>query len=575
MTHFLTPEAARDGARGLTLAHPHIALCDDPLFLWSRDRAPVRRVGLVSGGGSGHEPLHTGLLGPGGLDAVAPGEVFASPHARQIVGASMAAAGASDGGVLHIVKNYTGDRVNFSLAADQLRAEGYEVAQVVVDDDVATSGSAAGRRGTAATVVVEKLLGAAADRGTDLAGLADLGTRIAACSRSLAVAARAHTSPSTRRTAFTLGQEIDYGAGIHGERGARTINSLRPTEFVVRRMLTDLLDSVTAGREGVILLVNGLGATTELELRAISALAHACLVEQGVEVAVVAAGTYTAALDTSGFSLTLTALSPGWLDLWCAPARTPLHLPGATAPPTARTTGPDFVRRTPVRRTRTRGRRDVLERLGAICATVHADLTHLDQRAGDGDFGDNFTSGVTRAVARAREDGTAGMTALAEAFTTHVGGTSGPLFGILFQHLAVALGDEEHADTAALAAACTAAAEDIGRIGGARVGDRTLLDALVPAAESLTASARSRRAAPLTAAALAAVKGAHRTAGLTARRGRSSYVGDHATGVADPGAIAVALICAALAETYEPTHATRLPGPSHIAVLAPSTEAVD
>ncbi|MFF2845686.1 dihydroxyacetone kinase subunit DhaK [Streptomyces sp. NPDC058001] len=573
MTHFLTPEAARDGARGLTLAHPHIALCEDPLFLWSRDRAPVRRVGLVSGGGSGHEPLHTGLLGPGGLDAVAPGEVFASPHARQIVGASMAAAGDANGGVLHIVKNYTGDRVNFAIAADQLRAEGYEVAQVVVDDDVATSGSAAGRRGTAATVVVEKLLGAAADRGTDLDGLADLGTRVAACSRSLAVAARAHTSPSTRRTAFTLGQEIDYGAGIHGERGARTINSLRPTEFVVRRMLTDLLDSVTAGREGVILLVNGLGATTELELRAISALAHGCLVEQGVEVAVVAAGTYTAALDTAGFSLTLTALSPGWLDLWCAPAKTPLHLPGATAPPTARTTGPVFVRRTPA--ARTQGRRDVLERLATICATVHTDLTNLDQRAGDGDFGDNFTSGVTRAVTRAREDDTAGMTALADAFTTHVGGTSGPLFGILFQHLALALGDEAHADTAALAAACAAAVADIARIGGARVGDRTLLDALAPAADSLEASARSGRAAPLTSAAVAAIKGAHRTAELTARRGRSSYVGDHAIGVADPGAIAVALICTALAEIHEPTQATRLPGPSHITFPAPSPEPTD
>jgi len=175
--------------RGFAKAHHGLVeLHTDPLFVLARDRHPGRRVGLVSGGGSGHEPMHVGLVGQGMLDAAVPGRVFASPHNRQIYQASRAAAG--EAGILHIVKNYTGDRINFGIAAERLKADGIHVARVLVDDDLATDDPEAGtgRRGTAATIVVEKLLGAAADEGLGLEQLEATGRRVVAHSRSIAVA---------------------------------------------------------------------------------------------------------------------------------------------------------------------------------------------------------------------------------------------------------------------------------------------------------------------------------------------------------------------------------------------------
>ncbi|MEV4000267.1 dihydroxyacetone kinase subunit DhaK [Streptomyces halstedii] len=560
MAFFALPDAARSAALGLTYAYPHIAVRDEPLFLRSLDRHPGRRVGLVSGGGSGHEPLHVGLLGRGGLDAVAPGAISASPHARQITAASMAAA--VDDKVLHIVKNYTGDRVNFGLAAEQLREAGIAVETVLVDDDLATAGSGAGRRGTGATLIVEKLLGAAADQGTGLAELAELGARIVSRSRSLAVTARAHTSHTTRKPAFSLGRDYDFGAGIHGERAPHRVSALRPTTYIVRKMLDELLDPGSDTvfpdpREGVILLVNGLGGTPELELLGISALAVEILAEQGVTVAAVPTGSYVTAQDTAGISLTLTALDPGWLDLWSAPSQTPLRLPGPAGsytPPNADAAPRSST--TPVGP----GSRTVLERLSRLTTVIHPGLTRLDQAVGDGDFGDNWASGVHGALNRAQRDNTAGMATLADEFRENVGGTSGPLLGLVFSHLSRALGDEEKADVAALATASTEALAAISRVGGAHVGDCTLLDALAPAADALTTAAAEQNPAALTSAARAAATGAGATAEMRSRRGRSSYVGDdHTLGVPDPGAIAIAALYITMAEVYEPQHARHIP----------------
>ncbi|WP_030670713.1 dihydroxyacetone kinase family protein [Streptomyces sp. NRRL B-1347] len=579
MSYFL-PESAPvlTAARGLALAHPGIVEVNGaPLYLRARAADPGRRVALVSGGGSGHEPLHTGLLGRGGLDAVCPGEVFASPHNRQIYEAG--AAVAKSAGVLLIVKNYTGDVINFQIAAERLRHDGIPVATVLVDDDLATDSadSATGRRGTAATVVVEKLLGAAADRGASLEELQELGTRVVAQSRSVAVAARAQTSPTTTAPAFTLEPgDLDYGVGIHGERGIRTI--ARPSvDDLVRRMTDDLLDSLPEGSEDVLALVNGLGATTELELHAISSLLHDRLVERGLRPAVTVAGTYTAALDMAGFSLTLTRLDEGWVDLWTAPTETPLTLPrtvrakGAEAAPAE-----DATEQRPESTTAsagTPGSRIVLDRYAEVVGQVRDNLTKLDQLVGDGDFGDNLTGGVRRAVRLADETGVEGTAALADAFLNDVGGTSGPLFGLLFKDLAVAEpGDGQAPSVAALAEAAAAASAAINRVGGARVGDCTLVDALVPAAESLAVVAAGESTgelaeAPLTTAAQAAIRGALSTASLRPRRGRASYVGDHALGVPDPGALAVALLFMTLAEVHEPTWATRLPAPGYLTTI--------
>lgn len=308
--------------RGFTRAHADlVALHTDPIHLLARHRHPDRRVGLISGGGSGHEPLHAGFLGRGMLDAVAPGPVFTSPHNKAVLHASRAAAGPD--GVVHVVKNYTGDRINFGIAAERLRMEGVDVRRVLVDDDLATedTGTATGRRGTGATVVVEKILGAAADTGAGLDELATLGAEVAAASRSLAVASRAQTSARTGDPAFALDGELDYGVGIHGERARRSIP--RPsTEDLVARMLDEIVAGSPAGPDEVVLVVNGMGGTSLLELNALADLAATELDERGLTLTGLLAGTFVPALDMAGFSLTLTRMRPDWIPHWTAPAET-------------------------------------------------------------------------------------------------------------------------------------------------------------------------------------------------------------------------------------------------------------
>lgn len=308
---------------GLAKTYPDIVeLRTDPLFVLARERCPGRRVGLVSGGGSGHEPMHVGLVGRGMLDAAVPGRVFASPHNRQIYQASLAAAG--DAGVLHIVKNYTGDRINFGIAAERLKADGIAVARVLVDDDLATDDpeTGTGRRGTAATIIVEKLLGAAADDGLDLEQLRTVGMRVAAHSRSVAVASTAQTTLSTGAPAFEIPDgQLEYGVGIHGERSREVVARLN-FEALIDRMVSQVVDACPAGQQ-VLTIVNGLGATTPLELHGIFDAVTDRLAERGREVVGSLVGTYSPALDMHGFSITLTVIAePDWLRWWQAPAWT-------------------------------------------------------------------------------------------------------------------------------------------------------------------------------------------------------------------------------------------------------------
>lgn len=312
--------------RGFARAHPSlVGLVENPLFLHATQRSPGRRVGLVSGGGSGHEPLHIGFLGRGMLDAVAPGRIFASPHNRQIYEASRHAAGPN--GVLHIVKNYTGDRINFGIAAERLAHDGIAVRRVLVDDDIATESAdtATGRRGTAATVVVEKLLGAAADEGLGLDELAELGAAVAAASRSLAVASHAHTSIHTGLTAFTLDPgTLEYGVGIHGERAVTSID--RPLlPALIDRMCTEILDRLPRSPGQIAVIVNGLGATTQLELHTIFEIAAQVLMGKGADVAASLVGTFVPALDMHGFSLSVTGLQDEWVEWLERPVSTPSY----------------------------------------------------------------------------------------------------------------------------------------------------------------------------------------------------------------------------------------------------------
>lgn len=532
--------AVADAARGLAMAHPaDVGVVLDPLHLVALRRAPGRRVALVSGGGAGHEPMHAGFLGPGGLDAACPGLVFTSPHHGQVHAAARSTAG--PGGVLLVVKNYTGDVICFAVAAERLRAEGVAVETVLVDDDLASEGAEEGqRRGTAATVLVEKVLGAAADRGDDLPSLAALGRDVVARSRSLAVASRAQTSPATGEPAFDLAPgELERGVGIHGERSAQTVRR-PPTRELLAGMLDELLAALDTDEHGVALLVNGLGGATSLELHALRAHAGDLLAERGVRVATSLVGTFTAALDMRGFSVTLLSLREGWLELLTAPTATPSLpalpvdvepqvLPGA-ADDGGSGAGPEDPDASGAA---------VLAAWTAAFEGCRDDLTRLDQLAGDGDFGDNLASGLDRAR---RRGGT--LSGAAGAFLDEVGGSSGPLLGLLLTELAPAV--RTGAAPEDLGAALQRGARAVTRAGGAEVGDRTFLDALVPAADALLAGRSPGDAAR------AAAEGARGTSALVGRSGRSRYLGERALGAPDPGAVAVALLVVALAEVLAP-----------------------
>jgi dihydroxyacetone kinase-like protein len=318
-------DVVADALRGMAAAHPELRVDHDNRVVFRRD-APVRgKVGLVSGGGSGHEPMHAGFVGPGMLDAACAGEVFTSPVPDQVAAATKGVDGGA--GVLHIVKNYTGDVMNFEMAAELVAAESdTEVATVVTDDDVAVQDSTytAGRRGVGVTVLLEKLAGAAAEEGRPLAEVAEVARRVDAAGRSMGMALTSCTVPAAGRPTFDLPEdEMEIGIGIHGEPGRRRV-PLAPAREVAEMLVEPILaDLDLTGGDGVIAFVNGMGATPLLELYLMYAEVVAVLEKAGVGIARNLVGSYMTSLDMAGCSVTLLRADDELLRLWDAPVRTP------------------------------------------------------------------------------------------------------------------------------------------------------------------------------------------------------------------------------------------------------------
>ncbi|MEW1751855.1 dihydroxyacetone kinase subunit DhaK [Streptomyces angustmyceticus] len=311
-----------DALRGMAAAHPELVVDAENRVIVRRDAPVEGKVALLSGGGSGHEPLHGGFVGPGMLDAACPGEVFTSPVPDQMVRA--AAAVDSGSGVLFIVKNYTGDVLNFQMAAELAEDEGVQVASVLVNDDVAVTDSTftAGRRGTGATLFVEKIAGAAADEGMPLERVEALARQVVDSSRSFGVALSACTTPAKGSPTFDLPSgELELGVGIHGEPGRERramMTSREIADFTVDAILEDL-----DPRLPVLVLVNGMGATPLLELYGFNAEVRRVLDERGVAVARTLVGNYVTSLDMAGCSVTLCQVDGELLRLWDAPVQTP------------------------------------------------------------------------------------------------------------------------------------------------------------------------------------------------------------------------------------------------------------
>ena len=281
-------------------------------------------MGLISGGGSGHEPLHGGFVGPGMLDAACAGEIFTSPVPDQMLEATRNVDGGA--GVVHIVKNYTGDVMNFEMAAELAAAEDISVESVIIDDDVAVQDSTytAGRRGVGATVLVEKLAGAAADQGRGLGEVADVARRVNAAARSMGVALTSCTVPAVGHPTFDLPDtEIEVGIGIHGEPGRERM-PVRPAREVAELMLDPILTDLDfAGPDGAIVFVNGMGATPLIELYVMYAEVAAILEKSGIQIARSLVGPYITSLDMAGCSVTLLRADDDLLRLWDHPVNTP------------------------------------------------------------------------------------------------------------------------------------------------------------------------------------------------------------------------------------------------------------
>ena len=318
-------DVVAEALRGMAAAHPELRVDHDARVVFRGDAPVSGKVGIVSGGGSGHEPLHGGFVGVGMLDAACAGEVFTSPVPDQMMTATRGVDGGV--GVLHIVKNYTGDVMNFEMAAELAAAEtGTEVVSVVVDDDVAVQDSlyTAGRRGVGATVLLEKIVGAAAEEGRPLAEVAELARTVNAQARSMGMALTSCTVPAAGKPTFDLPEgQMEMGVGIHGEPGRRRL-PVAPAREVAEMLLEPILaDLDFTGGDGVLAFVNGMGATPLLELYLMYGEVAAVLERSGVRVVRSLVGPYITSLDMAGCSVTLLRMSDDLVRLWDAPVRTP------------------------------------------------------------------------------------------------------------------------------------------------------------------------------------------------------------------------------------------------------------
>jgi phosphoenolpyruvate---glycerone phosphotransferase subunit DhaK len=311
-----------DALAGVAAAHPSLAVDIENKVITRAGGPTPGKAGLVSGGGSGHEPLHGGFVGLGMLDAACPGEVFTSPVPDQMLAATKAVDGGA--GVLHIVKNYTGDVLNFQMAAELAADDGIEVTSVIVNDDVAVQDSlyTAGRRGVGATVFVEKIAGALAERGAPLADVAAVATEVNERSRSFGVALTSCTIPAAGKPTFELGDdEIELGIGIHGEPGRRRAPLAPAAELAGAALDAIHADQPLTG--DLLVMVNGMGGTPLLELYLVYNEVHKYLAGRGARITRNLVGNYITSLEMQGFSVTVCQLTDTLEQLWDAPVDTP------------------------------------------------------------------------------------------------------------------------------------------------------------------------------------------------------------------------------------------------------------
>ncbi|CAN6303760.1 unnamed protein product [Urochloa humidicola] len=528
------------------------------------ERGAYDKVAVISGGGSGHEPAHAGFVGPGMLTAAVSGDVFASPPVDSILAAIRAVTGPM--GCLLIVKNYTGDRLNFGLAAEQAKSEGYKMEMVIVGDDCALPPprGIAGRRGLAGTILVHKVAGAAADADLSLADVAAEAKHASEVVGTMGVALSVCTLPG-QVTSDRLGpKQMELGLGIHGEPGVAVVD-LQPVDVVVEHVLKQILSQetqylpITRGSNAV-LLINGLGATPIMELMIAARKAVPELqLEYGIAVDRVYTGTLMTSLDMAGLSITIMKSDENILKRLDAPTKAPAwpvgsegNRPPAKFPvpvPPSPSMKDDEILAQP----------QELSKQGCILeAAIEAGATEIinlkdilnewDGKVGDGDCGTTMYRGATAILEDMKKrypmnDAAGTINEIGATVRRVMGGTSGILYDILFKAAYASLKQSTTVTATEWAVALEASVAAVSKYGGASTGYRTMLDALIPASTVLKQRLKAGED-PVTAfiaSSEAASAGAESTKQMQAKAGRSSYIApDLLASIPDPGAMAAA-----------------------------------
>ncbi|GMB79495.1 hypothetical protein NN6n1_02770 [Shinella zoogloeoides] len=531
------------------------------------------KVGIVVGGGSGHEPAFAGYVGRGLADAAAVGNVFASPSPAHIAEAARAADGGV--GVLMLYGNYTGDVLNFTMAAEELEQAGIPVRHVAVADDVASApaGRKSERRGIAGDFFVFKVAGAAADLGEPLARVEALALAANEATRSIGVALSPCSLPQTGKPNFTIGDEdMEIGMGLHGEPGIRR-QKLAPADAVTDELMDAILAELdlTAGSR-VAVLVNGLGATSQIELYVIFRRVKQRLDALGIDIHASWVGEYATSLEMAGASVTLMKLDDTLQALLDHPCRTPALVVGAFEKTDVSARSRKAVKAAESTAVAPEKPRELLTEgdvtpmiFRAMMHTVGEQiiaeknwLSELDGVIGDGDHGVTMEIGW-KAVQHALEDTQEDETIegickrMAKAFLDAVGASSGPLYATAFLRAGTAVSHRLNLDGAGMAEWLGAACQGIRDRGRAEPGDKTMIDAWVPAVEAAQESARSGGSAidVLLAARDGGEGGMKATAALESRRGRSAKLGERSVGHIDPGAASTYVTLRAMAAALQ------------------------
>ncbi|MDA1549606.1 dihydroxyacetone kinase subunit DhaK [Bacillus tropicus] len=557
---------------GMVMAHPELELLKKYKVIKKKEMNE-NKVTLISGGGSGHEPAHAGLVGKGMLDAAVCGDVFASPSQIQVYQAIKETA--SKKGTLLIIKNYSGDIMNFKNGAHLATEDGIEVDYVKVDDDIAVEDSlyTVGRRGVAGVILVHKIAGAAAEAGMDLGAVKAVAEKAAANVRTIGLALTSCTVPASGSPTFTLAEdEMEYGVGIHGEPGIKREKMLSADELA-NRMTNDLMkDLGVKDGEEIALLVNGFGGTPLQELYLFNNAVTRELAARNIKINRVFVGNYMTSIDMAGMSLTVMKLDDDLKTLLSKECNTPAFKVDGPVESVGYVNvleeteekevsfGLETAEEHAVIKDNVITLNNMIylvDKMSDIIIKNEVPFCELDTHAGDGDFGMSVAKGFKQLKREwhsivEQENVTIGsfLDGCSMIIMEHCGGASGPIWGGAFRAASKAAGEKRELTVKEFAEMLQAALQGIQSIGersfgrGAVVGDKTLVDALAPCVDSWLASASSEEdmKTAFEKGAEAAVKGAEYTKEIVARMGRAGTVGERSLGYPDAGAHALGVI---------------------------------